>query len=110
MTSHSDMHPYTEAALLETIEAKNSKMCYTQADELPYSSKRLNEELKITFHSSYEDKVLQELLEEAFSVWNSSEPGRKGYLQELGGIKFVPWATTQLQNIMQPTGIKISNI
>ena len=59
---------------------------------------------------NYEDKVLQELLEEAFSVWNSSEPGRKGYLQELGGIKFVPWATTQLQNIMQPTGIKISNI
>ena len=57
---------------------------------------------------NYEDKVLQKLLEEAFSICNTSEPGREDYLQELGGIKFVPRVATQLQSIMQPTkGMKL---
>ena len=50
-----------------------------------------------------EDNVLQELLHEAFNDCNTSEPGRKGYLKELGGIKFVPRVTTQLQSILDPT-------
>ena len=49
------------------------------------------------------DKCLRELLDEAFSEFNTSEPGRKSYLQELGGIKFVPQIFTQLQTIMKPT-------
>ena len=51
----------------------------------------------------FEDNVLQELSEEAFNASNTSGPGRKDYLHELGGIKFVPRICTQLQTMLNPT-------
>ena len=57
ITNFADMHPYSEAKLIEALDEKKSKIFFTQLPDLADIAKRLNDELKVQFRASYEDKA-----------------------------------------------------
>ena len=60
--NYSQIVPHSEAKLIEAYDAKRSTVLYTQAQDLVALSKRLTEELKYSFRTTYEDKGLQPIL------------------------------------------------
>ena len=57
VTNLNDMHPYTEAELIKALDEKKSQICFTCFSDFADIAKRLNEELKVSFRTSYEVKA-----------------------------------------------------